>query len=480
MDGRHDRCVHHKCPVNRVRRSSSVAERDRDLARALDELAAAPPDAVEEPAEPDWGGASAPSAPSRTRARLSSPDDRVRTPPPMSMRRVLAVAGAVLVALAVFVAGVAVGGHAQALGLTRLSDPIRGVLLGDSGEDLASQVLDALRDGYYEPIDEEALQRSSADAVVEALGDPYTDYLDPDELAAQRQSYDGTFSGVGLQVAQRDEAIVVTDVLDGGAASEVDIRVGDRVVSVDGDPTTGRSLSEVVALIRGEEGTEVRVGVRTPGGPERQYTLERRTLRDTVVVSRVERASGESVGYLRLSRFTRGATAALRDQVASLRDRGVGALVLDMRGDPGGLVSEAVGVAGAFLPDGSEVVVTEGRRSPRKVFSTDDEPVAGDLPLAVLVDRGSASASEIVAGALRDADRATLVGQRTFGKALVQTTVPLRDGGALKLTTARYLTPSGFDLAERGLPPAVRVVDDPRTPVDEALRRAVALAAAEA
>lgn len=398
----------------------------------------------------------------------------------MSMRRVLAIAGVVVVTFAVFVSGIVVGGHAQALGLTNLSDPIRGLLLGDSGEDLPSQVLDALRDSYYEPIDEEALQRSSADAIVEALGDPYTDYLDPDELAAQRQSYSGTFSGVGLQVAQRDEAIVVTDILEGGAASEVPILVGDRVVSVDGDPTTGKSLEEVVGLIRGREGTEVRVGVRTPGGPERVYALERRTLRDTVVVSRVERAGGESVGYLRLARFTRGAADALRDQIEGLREEGVSALVLDMRGDPGGLVSEAVGVAGAFLPDGSEVVVTEGLHSPREVFTTDAAPVAGDLPLIVLVDRGSASASEIVAGALRDADRGTLVGQRTFGKALVQTTIPLRDGGALKLTTARYLTPSGFDLAERGLPPAVAVVDDPQTPVDEALRRAVALAAAEA
>ena len=135
-----------------------------------------------------------------------------------------------------------------------------------------------------------------------------------------------------------------------------------------------------------------------------------------------------------------------------------------MRGDPGGLVNEAVGVAGVFLPDASEVVVTEGLHSPRRVFRSEGTPAAGDLPLVVLVDRGSASASEIVAGALRDADRAELVGERTFGKALVQSTRPLRDGGALKLTTARYLTPDGFDLAARGLPPDVRVVDDPATP----------------
>jgi carboxyl-terminal processing protease len=146
--------------------------------------------------------------------------------------------------------------------------------------------------------------------------------------------------------------------------------------------------------------------------------------------------------------------------------------VLDLRQDPGGLVREAVGVAGVFLPPDTPVVVTEGLHSPRRTLTTGgDPPAAGDLPLAVLVDQGSASASEIVAGALRDADRGTLVGGHTFGKALVQADRPLRDGGALKLTTARYLTPDGYDLAERGLPPDVTVADDPDTPADEALRR---------
>jgi carboxyl-terminal processing protease len=131
-----------------------------------------------------------------------------------------------------------------------------------------------------------------------------------------------------------------------------------------------------------------------------------------------------------------------------------------------------------FLKSGSTVVVTEGLHSPRHVYETDATPVAGDLPLMVLVDRNSASASEIVAGALRDSKRGTLVGERTFGKALVQSTVLLRDGGALKLTTARYLTPSGYDLAKRGLPPTVKVVDDPGTAPDEALQKGLALAAA--
>ncbi len=396
----------------------------------------------------------------------------------MSPRRLLTTVGAVLAALVVFLGGVVVGGHADATGLTRLSDPLRSFFLGDNGQDLSGQVLDALRRDYYEPIDVDRLERASADAVVEALGDPYTDYLDPDELEALRQRNDGAYFGVGLQVAQRDESVVVTRIFAGGPAARTDVRVGDRITSVAGAPTTGKSLEQVVGMIRGPEGTSVRVGVTTADGPERVVDLERARIRVPAVDSRVETAAGERIGYMRLSQFTRGAADALREAVTRLRGEDVTALVLDLRGDPGGLVNEAVGVAGVFLPDGSPVVVTEGLHSPRRTYRSDGDPAAGDLPVIVLVDRGSASASEIVAGALRDADRATLVGQRTFGKALVQSTVPLRDGGALKLTTARYLTPDGFDLATRGLPPDVAVTDDPATPADEALRRGLTLAAA--
>ena len=396
----------------------------------------------------------------------------------MSVRRIVAAVAGVLVVFAVFIGGVVVGGHAQALGLTRLSDPVRSVLLGDSGQDLSSQVLGILRDDYYVPVDAEGLERASADAIVEKLGDPYTDYLDPDELDALRAHNEGAYFGVGLQVAQRDAAVVVTRVFPDSPASRTDVRAGDRIVSVDATPTEGMPLEAVVGSIRGKEGTTVRVGVRRGQARARVLALERARIRVPAIGSRIETAAGMKIGYITLSQFTRGASDSLRDGVRDLRERGATALVLDLRGDPGGLVSEAVGVAGVFLPPGSPVVTTEGLHSPSRTYRTDDEPAAGDLPLIVLVNRGSASASEIVAGALKDAGRGRLVGERTFGKALVQSTVPLRDGGALKLTTARYLTPSGYDLAERGLPPQVKVVDDPTTPVDEALQKGLALAAA--
>jgi carboxyl-terminal processing protease len=396
----------------------------------------------------------------------------------MTLRRILAAAAAVVVVLAAFVGGVVVGGHPQATGLTRLSDPLRGILLGESGEDLGSQVLDVLKSDYYEPIDATRLERSSVQAMIDSLGDPYTDYLDPDELEALRASYDGAYYGVGIGAAQSDDGIVITRVYDDSPAQRAGIRAGDRLVSVNGRPVQGRAAA-AVAEVRGPEGTTVRLGISRGGAPARVYELERARITIPPLDSRVETADGKRIGYLRVGRFTRGSADDLRDAADALREKGVTALILDLRGDPGGLVREAVGVAGAFLPDDSPVVVTEGLHSPRRTFRTDGDPAAGDLPLIVLVDRRSASASEILAGALRDADRGELVGERTFGKALVQSTRPLRDGGALKLTIARYLTPDGFDLAKRGLPPDVRVVDDPRTPRrDEQLQRGLALAAA--
>lgn len=396
----------------------------------------------------------------------------------MSLRRALAILVATVGALVVFVGGVVVGGHPRAFGLTQLADPLRGVLLGDSGQQLSRQVLDVLEDEYYVRVDSTALERASVQAIVDRLKDPYTDYLDPDELAALRDRNDGAYVGVGLQVAQREEAVVVTRVFEKSPASRADVLVGDRIVAVDGSPTVGQSLEKVVSMIRGPEGSRVRIGVTTGTGSARTLEMTRARIRVPSVASRIETVGGERIGYVRLAQFTRGSGRALRDEITRLRDDGATGLVFDLRGDPGGLVSEAVSVSGAFLARGSTVVVTEGLHSPRKTYRTDASPVIGDLPVVVLVDRGSASASEIVAGALRDAKRARLVGERTFGKALVQSTVLLRDGGALKLTTARYLTPSGYDLATRGLPPDVRIDDDPATAPDEVLERGLSLAAA--
>lgn len=396
----------------------------------------------------------------------------------MRIRPLFAALGAAAVVLVVFIAGVVVGGHPQATGLDRLGEPVRSWVLGDSGQGLPGQVLDVLQREYYEPIDADALEQASVDGLIDQLGDPYTTYLNDEELEALRNRNDGAYVGVGIQVAVRDEALVVTRIFDGGSAGEAGVRVGDRLLAVDGVPIRGDRSGDAVERIRGPEGTTVWVAVRTGSQPPRRLELERRRIIMPAVAGRVIRDSGRRVAHLRLIQFSRGAGDQMRATLQRLLDRGADAVVLDMRQDPGGLVSEAVDVAGVFLEPGTAVVTTEGHNSPARTLRTQDDPLDTTVPMSVLVDRHTASAAEIVAGALTDADRATLVGERTFGKALVQSTRMLRGGGALKLTTARYLTPSGYDLARRGLPPTVSAVDDPATPADEALDRAVAVATA--
>jgi len=380
--------------------------------------------------------------------------------------------------VAVFVGGVWVGGHPRDTGLLELPERLRDALLGSSGETVAQQVLDVLEDDYYRDVDRGRLDRASVEQILKSLDDPYTYYLSPESLTEFRASLDGAYFGVGLQVAQRDGDVVVTGVFEDSPAKKAGILSGDRIVAVNGTSTAGQALDVTVARIKGPKGTTVRLGLARPGAARFERTLIRERIKIPVVASRIERRAGKSIGYARLSQFTRGAGKTLGERVKALADQGATALVLDLRGDPGGLVDEAVGVSSVFLREGTPVVRTQRRKGKPTTLSTGDGAVATELPLVVLVDQGSASASEIVAGALRDAGRARLVGTRTFGKALVQSTIALRDGGALKLTTATYLTPSGTNLAKAGLKPDIRAQDLPRSPADEALERALAVASA--
>lgn len=399
------------------------------------------------------------------------------SPPPRRPRRVLRALVALLAVCAVFITGVMVGGHPRTSGLNDLPPPLRDRLLGPTGDPVAVEVMQLLEDGYYVDVNPQKLARGSVDGVLKALDDPYSYYLDPEQYAQLQKHLDRTLEGIGVSVSRRSGGVVIVDVYEGGPAAGSGLKPGDRIISVDGVAAAGPKLDSIVARIRGKAGTQVKVGIRRQGAADRVYTITRAKVRVPVVRSRVVRRGNVRVGYLRLSEFDRGAGDEVREAVRRLdRDKVVG-IVFDLRGDPGGLLDEAVSVTSAFVPDGSTVVTTEGRHRPKQSLTTDDDPVTR-LPVVVLVDRNSASASEIVAGALRDTIQAPLVGERTFGKALVQTTRPLRNGGALRFTTARYLTPSGFDLAKRGLTPSVKVADKPDTTVDEVQQRGVAMAAA--
>ena len=317
-------------------------------------------------------------------------------------------------------------------------------------------VAERVRREYVDVITDEQLESGAVAGMVEGL-DPHSAFLDAAEYDEMRVSTAGSYSGVGIEVAAQDGRIVVVAPIDGSPAALAGVRSRDVLDGIDGQPVRPGRLDEAIARMRGAAGTRVRLEVSRPGEPAPlQFELERtevhvRTVRAEVLPGRY--------GYVRITQFNDSTPHDVEQVLADLQPGGtrLRGLVLDLRGNPGGVLESAVGVADEFLDAG--IIVRADGRTAESRFEMD--ATAGDLlhgaPLVVLVDRGSASGAEIVAGALRDHGRATLMGERTFGKGSVQTVMPLTDGQALKLTTSRYFTPSGASIHERGLEPDVAI-----------------------
>jgi carboxyl-terminal processing protease len=353
---------------------------------------------------------------------------------------------------------------------------LRDRLVAEDRTAVPTQVLSILESDYYKALTPEQLARVenlSVEELVTQIGDPYTEYLDPEQYAAFRDSRAGRYVGVGVEWHPKGDTAEILRVFEDGPAAKAGIRSADRVTAVDGAKVTRGDGFAAMDKVRGEPGTEVTLRIARSGATPRDYTMTRAEIRRPVVDSRVETAGGKRVGYVRLDQFTDGSAKAFRAAVERHVADDVDALVFDLRGDGGGLVDEAVGVASVFLPEDATIATTNGRRDGGETLEATGDPIDASIPMVVLVDQGSASASEIVAGALRDSGRARLVGTRTFGKALIQATRELSNGGAIKFTVASYLTPKGFDLGAKGLPPDVPANDDPATPADEGLATAL-------
>ncbi len=375
----------------------------------------------------------------------------------------------------VLVVGVWIGGHPRQVGLDRLPSGVRDRLVDHDRTALATQVLAILNDDYYKPIPAEVvtkIENMSVASLVTALGDPYTEYLDPQHYRVFQDDRAGKYGGVGVEWHPDGDNAIVSRVFLEGPAAKAGILIADRVTAVDGKTVTRTDGFAAMLSVKGVEGTKVTLRIARAGVEQRDYAMTRQEIRRPVVDSHVETVGKARIGYVRLDQFTDGSAKAFRTAVRRLVEQKVSGVVFDLRGDGGGLVEEAVGIASVFLPGKTVIATTRSRSGPRDELTATGDPVDPNLPLVVLVDRDSASASEIVSGALRDAGRARLVGTRTFGKALIQSTRTLANGGALKFTVASYLTPKGFDLGTRGLPPDVQVADNPKTSVDEALARA--------
>jgi len=346
---------------------------------------------------------------------------------------------------------------------------------------LLTEVLERVRQDYVEPVEDSRLLEDAARGMVTGL-DPHSQFLSEEEYEEVRISTSGNYSGVGIEVNVRDGRILVVAPIEGTPADKAGIRAGDVITAIDGEAVIGSDVTAAITKLRGEAGTKVRLTVTRTGVAQ---PLDFDLVRGSVLVHSVRsRLLEPGLAYVRITQFSETTGADLRRALGDVaKGAPLAGLVLDLRNNPGGVLDAAVEVSDDFLESG--LIVTASGRGRDANFR--HEAQAGDLvggaPIVVLVNGGSASASEIVAGALQDNRRATILGEQTFGKGSVQTVMPLSGGRALKLTTARYYTPSGASINGQGIKPDIvlaeavpAVVVPPAAPVeapDAALQRAV-------
>ncbi len=363
--------------------------------------------------------------------------------------------------------GIWLGGHPE-----RLPGPIQDAFV-DEDRALRAEVIDSIEKNFYKPVDEEQLDDASLKGIVDSLEDPFSHYLTPKEAARFNESVSGEFEGVGMNVEEDRRGLKVLRVFDKAPAAQAGIKPGDLIVEVDGRSLAGVNSDVATSRIKGPSGTSVRLRVLSPGDDTaRRVSVERERIEVPVASGRIVERDGRKAGVVELTGFSAGAHGLLKAQIEKLLEQGAEGIVLDLRGNGGGLLSEAVLVSSIFVEDG-EIVSVRGRSRSERTQEAQGDAIDEDIPVVVLVDGGSASASEIVTGALRDLDRATIVGTRTFGKGLVQEVERLSNGGVLDLTVANYYLPDGKTITKAGIKPQVKAQDDPETDRDEALPTAI-------
>lgn len=320
-----------------------------------------------------------------------------------------------------------------------------------------AEILDFLSNRYYRAVDVRALARVPLAQLRVVLQDPYTRYISPDQLVEYNRGDTGTYTGVGVHAQLVDHDVVLDRVTAKGPAAAAGLRVGDVLTSADGRRLRGLDLEVALQRVRGRIGTTVSLQIRR-GHQSQTVVVRRAEVPVRVVFHEVRRVSGQRVGYIQVLEFSQEVGLAVRAALVDFKEQGgVDGIVLDLRHNGGGLVSQAIELTAAFTPVGSPVLVESGKHVDRTVYRTRTAPVDTATPLGVLVDGDSASAAEIVTGALRDDGRAKVVGARTFGKGVIQKLALLKGGGALKYTTAEYLTPSGHRVNHQGITPDVTV-----------------------
>jgi len=361
------------------------------------------------------------------------------------------------------VGGIWLGSHPDSL-----PDPIRDWVVDDEEAQVIEAALDDVDGGFYREVDRDDLVNAALKGVVDSLKDEFSAYFSPSQYRRYQEATDAQFSGIGVGVREDKRGLRVVQVYDRSPADRAGLRDGDVIIRADGTSLAGKPEEVSTALIKGRPGTRVRLGVLSRG-KRRTETIERATVAVPVVASRLRGKGDRRIAHVGLAQFSSGAHGELRGAIDKRLKQGAKGIVFDLRGNGGGLLEEARLVASIFLKEGP-IVSTRGRSQPRRTLMATGGAIDEDIPVVVLVDGNSASASEIVTGALQDRDRAEIVGTKTFGKGVFQAVTTLPNGGALDITVGRYFTPSGRNLGGNGIEPDVRARDDQDTARrDEAL-----------
>ena len=320
------------------------------------------------------------------------------------------------------------------------------------------EALQYILSSYVEPVKSKDLIYGAIKGMVGEL-DPHSAFLTPDMFKEMQVETKGEFGGLGIEITIRDGKLTVVSPIEGTPAYKAGVKAGDVIIKIDGKSTEGITLMEAVKKLRGPKGTKVTITIVREGLEKPlDITITRDIIRIKSVVYRMEDPKAK-VGYVKIRAFREHTARNLEKAINDLKAKGMRALILDLRNDPGGLLTQAVKVSDLLLPKGKLIVYTKGRtkEDQMRFVSREDPVLPPTFPMVVLVNAGSASASEIVSGALQDWHRAVVMGERTFGKGSVQTIFPLSDGSALKLTTAEYYTPKGRSIQEEGIIPDVEI-----------------------
>ena len=322
-----------------------------------------------------------------------------------------------------------------------------------------TEVLSYVEANYVEEVEPERVIHGAIRGMLRSL-DPHSSFMPPEMFGEMQVETEGRFGGLGIEITIRDDVLTVVAPIEETPAFRAGIMAGDQIVLVEGESTKDMTLIEAVKKLRGPEGTEVTIGIMRAGFTEpRDFTIVRAIIKiKSVRWTRLP----DDVGYIKVRSFQKTTVNEVREAIRELESQGMGALVLDLRNNPGGLLDQAISVSELFLEDGKLIVYTKGRLTNQdmKGFSKGGG-IWSSQPLAILINGGSASASEIVAGALKDWDRATLIGTQSFGKGSVQTIIPLSDGSGLRLTTAKYYTPNNAEIHGEGIAPDIVVELEP-------------------